>query len=204
MTNQQPVNAPYVAAPQGKPPLGSTRRRAALTAGGIGFGLVGLGYAAVNYAISLLMQLAVAVALRSSAGLFLDEDTSEWDLVGLFSDLPGITEQNLWIVASLLTAGGIIVSVIGIVVSGIILKRRSVARPWGVTWSGVGIGTALYLVVTFTAGSVIGILLGLSGDEEIMDPMWMLIVSTGVQVLLCVIVGMFTWWWMAHALRSRV
>lgn len=125
-----------------------------------------------------------------------------------------------WLIASIVV--GVIVWILGYLASLWILRGHSVHRAVGVTWSGLGIA----IVANFLISGILSPLSGLSGlaapdfDQSDFngpsgfDPDWFNNINFTPFILLGVliicasilanaVVGLLSWWWMAHALRER-
>ena len=206
MTDYPPpgyIAEPYAPRPA-RPPLTARAKRGALLGGGLGFTLLTLGYALVAIPVAIGLFVAFfAVIIRFARGRFSDRASSS----GGF----GVSTVDLapWfglLVASVVV--GVVLMIVAILLSGLVLRRRDVRHPWGVTFAGAGIAiVAAWIVEGFLGAIVSGMSsalfdgrspgAGSLGAELIVG----IIVSGVIAIAINAALGWLSWWWMAHAMR---
>jgi hypothetical protein len=206
MTDYAPpgyIAEPYAPRPA-RPPLTARAKRGALLGGGLGFTLLTLGYAlvAIPVAIGLLVAFFAAI-IGFARGRFSDGASSS----GGFS----VSSVDLapWFglfVASVVV--GIVLMIVAILLSGLVLRRRDVRHPWGVTFAGAGIAiVAVWIVEGFLGAIVSGMSSALFDGRSLgagspgAGLIAGIIVSGVVALAINAAIGWLSWWWMAHAMR---
>jgi hypothetical protein len=206
MTDYPPpgyIAEPYAPRPA-RPPLTARAKRGALLGGGLGFTLLTLGYAlvAIPVAIGLLVAFFAAI-IGFARGRFSDGASSS----GGFS----VSSVDLapWFglfVASVVV--GIVLMIVAILLSGLVLRRRDVRHPWGVTFAGAGIAiVAVWIVEGFLGAIVSGMSSALFDGRSLgagspgAGLIAGIIVSGVVALAINAAIGWLSWWWMAHAMR---
>lgn len=197
---QQP--APIRTAPP-RPPLSPAHRKLALLAGGLGYGLITLGFIAISAPFFIVvfvlvfgfliggLAAALGAGLQSSRALELLYQTA--------------VEPFIWWYV-LLIVGGIVIVVVGFLVSISILRRGGVRKPVATTFAGWGIALAAGAL----ASSIISPFFSLLGSHDLSsgDRNWVgpvltvTIVSLVLTLIVNVVFGMLAWWWMAHVFRG--
>lgn len=200
---------PYPPAPvlPPRPPLRPEHGRAALLAGGWGFGLSTLGGGVIGLAfaallVGLVLTWIVGLAAVSEAGA----SAELTDALGGFEVLASPPVVALF-VATLFLGAALVA--LGIVLSARILRRRGVDRPWAITWAGWGVAVAASGVlgsIASLAGNVASLPLGVFRGQ--LDVPVELMIAAGVVAALValavnVVIGALAWWWMAYVLRPR-
>jgi hypothetical protein len=206
MTDYAPPG--YIAEPyaprSARPPLTARAKRGALLGGGLGFTLLTLGYAlvAIPVAIGLLVAFFAAI-IGFARGRFSDGASSS----GGF----GVSRVDFapWfglLVASVVV--GIVLMIVAILFSGLVLRRRDVRHPWGVTFAGAGIAiVAVWIVEGFLGAIVSGMSSALFDGRSLgagspgAGLIAGIIVSGVVALAINAAIGWLSWWWMAHAMR---
>ena len=211
MTDYPPpgyIAAPYAPRPV-RPPLTARAKRGALLGGGLGFTLLTLGYAlvAIPVAIGLLVAFFAAI-IGFARGRFSDGAST--------SDGFGVSRVDFapWfglLVASVVV--GIVLMIVAVLFSGLVLRRRDVRHPWGVTFAGAGIaivaawileGFLSAIASTMSSGVFDGRNLGVGnlGAGSLGAGLIAGIIVSGVVALaINAAIGWLSWWWMAHAMR---
>jgi hypothetical protein len=193
---------PYAPRPT-RPPLTQRAKRGAAIAGGVGFVLLGIGWAMVAIPLALvafagLIALIVRAARSSgsSPAPQIEQFLSGLDLT------PWIT---LLVVIAIV---GLLVQAAAIVLSGRILRAHGVRRPWAVTWAGAGIAIVASWIIDGTLGSLTSAVTSAafpgnnSGATSWGVFSIVAIVFSGVLGLAVnAAIGWLAWWWMAHAMR---
>jgi hypothetical protein len=218
------TQAPGPAAPPRppRPPLESRQKRGAMLAGAVSFTLMSLGF--TLFAVPLVIGLLGAffstlfswVANNNPEDLDINGGPAPDDFEGIIADawstfLP-------WLIGAMII--GVIIWILGYLSSLWILRSHRVNRPVAVTWSGLGIAIVGSFLLSALSSPVTG-LFNLwtpnldSGDFSTPDGVpgidnvdFAPIIGAGVFFLLISLVvnaaiGLFSWWWMAHAFRDR-
>ena len=124
-----------------------------------------------------------------------------------------------WLIAAVIA--GIIIWILGYLSSLWILRGHKVHRPVAVTWSALGVA----IVATFVISAVTSPLVNLTtmftpnvdvpeglGDPGGLDALRdfdftpfiaLALVGGLIGLLVNAVIGLLSWWWMAHALRER-
>lgn len=217
--------APYVAGPTvpRRPPLTHRQRNGAMIAGAVAFSLMSLGFSLVMIPIGIALVGAFIGSILNwlasrggpnGGGDFEGREQFQQFLADAWSTYGG------WLIASAVI--GVIVWILGYLASLWILRGHSVHRAVAVTWSGLGIA----IVANFLISGILSPLSGLGGmvnpgmnDPDFdgsrgFDPDWFDNVNFTPFILIGVIIlfasilanaviGLLSWWWMAHVLRER-
>lgn len=198
-------------------PLSREHRKAAMLAGAVGNGLVALGLQLVGGVVVALILLGVHLLIAALPHADEIEDITDRRLVA--EELAGTLGSPIGIAALVaVTVLGVAVFVVGIVLSARIMRRRGVRRPSGVTWSALGIGRAVVLLLTgslLDAGAgALGVLPVLAASAQVtgeFDASPSAVTGMGaviavgtvlVSVAMQAGIGLLAWWWMAHAFRG--
>lgn len=219
------VAAGYQQAPPPVRPLDPRHRTAALGAGALGGGLVGLG-------VSLLAGVVFTIGLTGLLSFTSPYQSTDPD-TGVGAEFYVELSEHAWAALAsplgigLLVAGGVlgvVAIVLGIVLGIRMLRRSGVRRPAGVAWSALGIvrgadvllgnpslmGSAAFApipmisamadVSSATGGDpmpeqAVGVMVGIFLVVGIVGVLISAVVQAGISML--------AWWWMALAFRSR-
>jgi hypothetical protein len=169
-----------------------------MLAGGVGFALMTIGFS-----LFAIAGTAIIVALFIGGIMGLIERSGE--STRGFGDWISLVIADYWWVALIVAVVGVLVWLAGYFASVRILKSSGNDRATAITWSGLGISVAASWVlngILSIGGSFAGVL---PGD----DGMWQRaalvasIVGGVLGLVAMVAVGVFAWWWMAHAFRAR-
>jgi hypothetical protein len=206
-----------------RPPLPPRQRHGAMLAGAVGFTLMSLGFALVA------IPLAIALFGAFFSTLFSWVAQNNPDDISIDG---GVPPENLdeiiagawstflpWLIGMIIL--GIILWVVGYISSLGILRRHHVNRPVAVTWSALGIAIVASWLLSALSSPFSGLIdlwtpdfqgpdnfggtEGLPGLDGIdFAP----IIGFGVLFLVLslivnAVIGLLSWWWMAHAFRAR-
>lgn len=163
------------------------RTRGAIIAGAVGFGLMGSGGVALADGLNL-----VAAAYVSS---FIPTEFEPPPGVTVTVEVPQIVADP--VVGVVLAAVGLIAVIAGFVSSLVILGLADVDRRGAVTWSGIGVGTAL-LVAARVALSTLAQWFGLDSANLTAT----VLVTLGAALVLSVVGGAVIWLRMARRLTT--
>jgi hypothetical protein len=199
MTATPPVYQPAYAPRPVRPPLTARAKRGAAIAGGVGFVLLGLGYAMVALPVGLALIVAFfALIVRAASS------SSTPGFVGIEQFLLGL-DIRPWITPLVVVAiAGVVLMVVAIVLSGRVLAAHQVRRPWAVTWAGIGIAIVASWFVSGITGLFTNVAIsGVKWDSPSGGGalIALLVASTVVALASNAVVGWLSWWWMAHAFR---
>ncbi|QEE62167.1 hypothetical protein FVA74_11725 [Salinibacterium sp. dk2585] len=185
-----------VQAPPRRPPLSVGQKRGAMIAGGVGYTLMSLGFGTVFAVVIVTVVFGVmgfiGASLARSGGAADDFVQTVTDIV-----------QSYWWIALVVAILGVALWLAGYFASVRILKSSGNSRATAITWAALGIG----IVAGWVASTVLSIpgnmltVMPSRGEGELPA----LFVGGGLLVLaslaVTVAIGVFAWWWMAHALR---
>lgn len=179
-----------------KPPLTPGQKRGAMIAGGVGYSLMTLGFGTV-FAV-LIVTFIFGLMGFIGASIARSGGTVEV-FVQTVTDLV----QTYWWIALVVALLGIALWLAGYFASVRILRSSGNPRATAITWAALGIGVA--------AGWLANSVLSIPGNMLTVFPsrdegdLPGLFIGGGFLLLLSVAVtvaiGVFAWWWMAHALR---
>lgn len=183
-----------------RPSLPKRERRTALIVGAWSSALVQLGLTVVSVLLAALLLLWLG---SLGAGLVAISGNSSLDGDVMMGMLAAATRSMSGAVVAALVgfAFGALLVATGILLSGFVLRRGGIHRPWGVTWAATGVSVAgayfagLVLAVVF---SVIELVM-----PRVEDPVMVAVavLASVLEPAVYVAIGAFSWWWMAHALR---
>ena len=222
-----PQQAPIAYAPgphtPRRPSLAPRQKRGAMLAGAVSFALMSLGFGLVAIPIAIAAFGALFGALFGWIATRNPEDFSMDGLTGA-----GVIERIVtdawsafapWFIGMIII--GVIVWVLGFLSSIWILRGHQVNRPAAVTWSGLGIAIVANSFISgitsplfnlssmFTPNTNVPEGLGDPGGLDSLSDFdftpFILIVAVGgiVGLLVSAVIGLLSWWWMAHAFRAR-
>lgn len=178
-----------------RPPLTSQQKRGAMIAGGVGFTVMSLGFAILAVVGTVLVVFGilgfVGTLLAQSGGSRDEFLTSVADAV-----------RDYWWVGLIAALLGVAIWVAGYLVSVRILKSSGNPRATAITWASIGIG----IVAGWIVGAIISIpanvIATLPANEADAGVIIVAsVIAAVVSIASTAAVGVFTWWWMAHALR---
>ena len=200
MTVSAPITAPPAwTPPVRKPPLDARQKSGARLAGIVGFLLLNVGsllfgLPLVLLAATALFALFIGVIARMSNG-------SEQEWLAFVGDIDVVSFIPQLLLSSLL---GAVVMVASLFVSTAILRRHGVNRPWAVTWASVGIATVASWILSGIATIPLQFATQMAdgSGNAWADSIAAWIVGSVLVVAAIVAVGLLSWWWMAHVLRS--
>lgn len=194
-----------------------------MLAGAVSFALMSLGFALVTIPLAIAAFGAFFGALFGWIARRNPEDFSQDGLAG-----PDVVEQVVrdawsmlapWFIGMVIV--GVIIWVLGYLSSIWILRSHAVNRPVAVTWSGLGIAIVangflsgitsplLNLGNMFTPTTNVPEGLGDPGGLDSLSdfdftPLVTVIAVGGiVSLVVSAVIGLLSWWWMAHAFRAR-
>lgn len=211
-----PYGAPPPVGPNGYPiwrppvqwrrvPLNGRQKSASAIAGALGFLLMSLGFWTV---VGLAFALFMGAFMWAIVSLVLVDNPSDLDAATVsawFDD----TWSTWWWVYLLIGVAAIGLWILGYLMSISIMRSADVNHPVGVTWAGLGISVAAWLLLSLPLGLVSGTLVDLFDPEVIPELGWTAgNIAFGViwivpALLLWVVIGALSWWWMAHGMRKR-
>ena len=196
---QQPQYAPR----EVRPPLTKRAKTGATWAGIIGFNLLTVGFFVFLAPLALLamgslVQWAVSMAIQQGTA-----DLTPDMLRTLESFDPG-----MWILPLLIvSAVGLIIWIVALIISRAILRSSGAVKPWGITWAATGISIVVYWIVWTIIGFISSIVSSFVGmlTQSIENQATAAIIGGVVSILLAIIVnsiiGWLIWLWMASAMR---
>lgn len=211
-----PYGAPPPAGPPGYPvwqppvrwrrvPLTGRQKSASATAGGLGFLLMSLGFwGAVGFALALFAGAFV----WAMVSLILTDNPSDVDAVTVSVWLDNAW-NTWWWVFLLVAVVAVALWVLGCLMSIRILRSADVNHPVGVTWAGLGISIAAWFFLMgplgFLSATMVDALdldvdptLGWTAGNIGFGLIWLV-----PDIIVWVVIGALSWWWMAHAMRKR-
>lgn len=210
MSEQSPYDhAPYEQTPYGqgpaapapvayrRPALTPAQKRGAMIAGGVGFTLMTLGFSLLGVALAVLF---IALIIGGIAGLVERSGESTGGFMEWFTT---VASDFGWIVA-VVAVVGVLIWLAGYFASVRILRSNGNPRATAITWSALG----LAIVASWIVGTVISIPAQVTGAFEDFDrglgqaSIAVGLVSGAVSIAATVAIGVFAWWWMAHAFRQ--
>ncbi|MEX1078458.1 MAG: hypothetical protein WED09_05055 [Homoserinimonas sp.] len=210
MTEQSPYAAPSPAqqpfqAALKKPPLSRELKRAAFIAGAVSFTVMTIGWGLFSTAAGIGLFagfFAWVLGLISASGEGRDADFFR------LMELIDTINPAAWVIP-LVIAGvvGAALWACSLYISRGILARAKHPSPWAVTWAGAGIAVAASWFVSWIAwlpmqfGSVIAADAFTTVEGGLAITIALVIVSLLLNVVIAAAVGLFAWWWMAHAMR---
>lgn len=185
---EAPAAAPTgVGVPPLRPRLTSGQRSTAILGGLVGHTLFALGWFGFGFLlIGALASAVVGTLLDSLVG-----PTDSEAVAGLLARAGAI----VWIVLLLFTVGALAFMALGVITSGVILKRGEVHRPWITTWSAVALA-AIADIPAFWIAVGVGVLVSDSASDLVLLPFL-------IALLLVVAIGVLLWWWVAHLNREN-
>ncbi|WP_403021182.1 hypothetical protein [Salinibacterium sp. GXW1014] len=185
-----------VQAPPRRPPLTAGQKRGAMIAGGVGYTLMSLGFGTIFAVVVVTLVFGVMGFIGASIAR---SGGAADDFVQTVADIV----QSYWWIALVAAILGVALWLAGYFASVRILKSTGNPRGTAITWAALGIG--------IVAGWVVGTVLSIPGNMLTVMPgrgegeLPGLLVGGGLLALASlaatVAVGVFAWWWMAHALR---
>jgi hypothetical protein len=195
--NQPPMTP---GTPASKAPLDRKAKRGAMVAGAVSFTVMTIGCAVAVVPVTIAVVVAFVAGafalIASTAGG--GNQVQEW----FNTNFPQFASMwLLWI--GIFVVVGIIVWVVGLLVSIVVLKAHGVSRPAAVTWSGLGIGIVASAVVSGIVYPVVSIFTSsFAGVWSTSSFGTVPVVITAIVALAGnAAIGLFSWWWMAHVLR---
>ena len=222
--NQQHGYIPQVPAQvkQKRPPLAPRQKHGAMLAGALGFALMSLGFALVA------IPLAIAAFGAFFSSLFSWIARSNPDDISIDGGVPPEEIRQFiaqswsaflpWMIGLIIL--GIILWVVGYLLSVGILRSHGVNRPVAVTWAGLGIAIVANWLLSALSSPFSALadlwtpdvrgpenFNGVDGLEGLENLDFTPVIGFGVLFLLLGVlvnaaVGLLSWWWMAHALRE--
>lgn len=185
-----------------RPPLSKRAKTGAAWAGIIGFNMLTIGFFLFAVPLALL-------AVGSLFGFLVSEairQDADFSMEGLrFLET---IDPALWLVPLLIaSAVGLVIWVLGLIVSRGILRSSGAVRPWAITWAATGIAVIAYWIIWTIIGAIssiissfIGILTQSLGNQATAGLIGS-IISLLLAVIINSIIGWLCWLWMAHAMR---
>jgi hypothetical protein len=209
MTEQNPYSAPaaqpsYQTAPK-KPPLSPELKRTASVAGAVSFTIMSIGWGLFSTAVGVALFAGFftwVVGIIDASG-----EGRDADYFRLMDVIDAINPQA-WIIP--LVIAGIVGA--GLWALSLFISHRMLARakhpsPWGVTWAGAGVAVAASLFVSWVAWlplQFVGLIAPDAYDSfesGLVATIALGSVSLLLSLVVTVVLGWLSWWWMAHALR---
>lgn len=185
-----------------RPPLSRRQRRVAWLAGILGLLLIELGLLAVVSVVVVAWVLVVVAGVDGYGAVSYDAHLGPVAALDVgrqaIAAAPDALGPWFWVFGG----GGIAVALLGVAVSGLILRLGRVHRPWRVSWSAAGISvfavSLIYLALSYLSNA---------GTKLLPSGNWpafriYLVLALAVVAVVTVVVGAGTWWWMAHLLRA--
>ncbi|WP_460948182.1 hypothetical protein [Okibacterium endophyticum] len=188
---------------QPRPPLTSKAKRGAMLAGALGFTLMTIGFT-----IAMIpLAIAMIVALFASFFGFLTAASTDREWADVMGEWFGVGIEASWLVFVIFVVIGIVIWVLGYLVSILILKGHGIERRAAITWSGLGIAVVVWWLVSTVITPFSGILVPVisvgNGEFNPDGAVGVGIVLAVLAVVLAAGLGLLSWWWMAHAMRPR-
>ncbi|GGE93410.1 DUF2062 domain-containing protein [Mycetocola zhadangensis] len=192
-----------------------------MLAGAVSFTLMSLGFAL--FMIPLVLGLLGAfistliswVANNNPEDFNANGGPSPDELEGFFAD--AWSTFFPWFIGALIL--GIIIWILGYFSSLWILRSHRVHRPVAVTWSGLGIAIVGSFLLSALSSPISGLFnlwtpnfdggdLGSGGVPSLENFDFSPVIGAGallslVSLVINAAIGLFSWWWMAHAFRER-
>ncbi len=193
-----------------------------MIAGAVSFTLMSLGFTLV--AIPLVIAILGAflgtlfgwLAARNPGDFSMDGVVGRDVITRMVSDAWSTFAP--WLIGMLVV--GVIIWIVGYLSSIWILRSHDVNRRVGVTWAGLGIAIVANVLISGVASPLSGMGgmfnynvgemdgfgsgdFGGFGDIPIAPIVAFGVIVAIVGILANAVIGLFSWWWMAHALRDR-
>lgn len=218
-----------VPGPAPRPPLTHAAARRARVAGGVGGGLAWLGLGIAQACVVLLLVglgvPALLLGVIAWSGGTSNAGSTVWPAV-----LPWLGSPT----AIALMVGiplGLLVTLVGLWLSVRMLRRPGLARPVGVTWAAFGISLVASSILGGLGSAVIspfagglpgfrfdrggtgapspdvdpGALTEWADPDRLLALAWPFVALGSLASLIVpIVVSVFAWWWMAHAMRPSV
>ena len=188
--------------PPVRPPLTPRQKSGARTAGIVGFLLLTLGFGLFSLPLVVLMfGVFLAVMVELIRGVSRSDVGFDEFMTGLDAFDPAFWIPVL-VVAAIV---GIALMALALFVSARILRAHDVARPWPVTWTGVGIAIVGSWLVSGLSAIPFAIVDAFGGDDAAGDlgvGIVTGVISLIAGLVITAVIGWLSWWWMAHALRA--
>lgn len=195
-------HTPY-APTAGRPPLTKRAKTGAAWAGIIGFNLLTLGFFVFIAPLALLAMGSVVQWLVATA---VQQGTA--DITPGMLDVLDRFDPGAWVLPLLVvSAVGLVIWFVGLIISKAILRSSGAVKPWGITWAATGIAIIVYWIVWIIIGFISSIVSSFIGmvTQSLGDQVTAALIGGVISVLLAVIVnsviGWLIWLWMAHAMR---
>jgi hypothetical protein len=183
-----------------RPSLTPTARRGAAVAGSVGFGMLTLGWALFLTPLLILIAASTAAYFLSA----LSDNPDDTEASNTQALLNGFVGAGFLIPLIASVVVGLVLIVFGVIVSGRVLKSHGATRPWGITWSSIGISIVASWIVDGVLGTIGGVAASAASDPNtgFGTGYWTALAVAGVVILaIDVVIGRFVWWWMASAFR---
>lgn len=182
--------------PLPRPALTRKQRVGAMLAGGIGFTMFSLGAGAAFSIAVFGLVVGIFAIIFGFVGLNNSGQEGFQELQSFLDSFPVgiivVVAIVAFVLALALMVGGILVSIR-------IMKKRGVNSPVAATWSGLGIGIVVYWV-TSSVVSFVPSMMGSFADGVF--GVVLVAFTVLLAIALPIVIGVFTWWWMAHIMRA--
>ena len=199
MTVTQPIAAPAWQPAPPRPPLSDRERAGARLAGILGYLVLSVGFALFGIPVALLIFAAFFALIFG----ILQRANNDPELGG-FTEFVRSVDPGAWILPLVVVAlVGVAVMVAALLVSRGILRAHGVNRPWGVTFAGAGIAIVASWIASVVLSLPLQLTSSFSSDIDTGVPFGIILGALSVLVGLATtaVVGMLSWWWMAHLMR---
>ena len=199
MTVTQPITAPAWQPAPPRPPLSDRERAGARLAGILGYLVLSVGFALFGIPVALLIFAAFFALIFG----ILQRANNDPELGG-FTDFIRAVDPGAWILPLVVVAlVGVAVMVAALLVSRGILRAHGVNRPWGVTFAGAGIAIVASWIASVVISVPLQITSGFTSDIDTGLPFGIVVgvLSVLASLVTTAVVGMLSWWWMAHLMR---
>lgn len=186
-----------------RPPLTKRAKTGAAWAGIVGFNLMTLGFFVF---IGPLLLLALG-----SFVLWIVESARQQGSAEIGPEVIRALENfdpSAWVVPLLIiSAVGLVIWIIALIISKAILRSSGAVKPWGITWAAAGIAIVAYWLISTIVSFFWGFISMLisSVAQTAGDRMTVSLITGIISFVLVIvinsIIGWLTWLWMAHAMR---
>jgi len=170
-----------------RPRLTGGQRASAILGGIVGHTIFAIGWFGFGFVlVGALFSAVIGGLLRSLLG------RADSEAITNVLDRAGVI---VWILLLVFTVGAVAFMALGIMVSGAILRRGDVHRPWRTTWTAVLVAAAVDIPAFWIAISISTLVADSGAAVVVLPPLFALLVV--------IVIGALCWWWMAHVNRPK-